>query len=109
MTSGHPRARAASAAAEAAAAQGKFWEMVALLFADQGRLDPPHLWERANTLELDLSRFDADMQSAQVIERITTDFRSAIRAGVGTTPTFLVDGRLEPGVPSAEKLQDWAA
>lgn len=80
-----------------------------MLFADQGRLDPPHLWERAETLELDLVRFDADMQSDRVIERIRSDFRAAIRAGVATTPTFLVHGRLEPGVPSAENLQDWAA
>lgn len=83
--------------------------MVALLFADQGRLDPPHLWERAETLELDLAQFDQDMQSDEVVARINEDFRAAIRAGVATTPTFLVDGRLEPGVPTVARLQDWAA
>ena len=83
--------------------------MVELLFADQGRLDPPHLWERAEELGLDLKAFDEAMQSDAVLNRIQDDFRAAIRAGVGTTPTFLVQGRLEAGVPSVETLQDWAA
>lgn len=83
--------------------------MVELLFADQGRLDPPHLWERAEELGLDLDAFDADMQAADTLQRISSDFRAAIRAGVATTPTFLVAGRLEPGVPSVATLQDWTA
>jgi len=109
VSSGHPRARGASASAEAAAKQGKFWEMVELLFADQGRLDPPHLWQRAESLGLDLTRFDADMQDPAVEQRITEDFRAALRAGVATTPTLLVNGRLEAGVPTVGNLQDWAA
>jgi predicted DsbA family dithiol-disulfide isomerase len=83
--------------------------MVELLFADQGRLDPPHLWQRAEALGLDVKRFDADMQSLAADERITGDFRAAVRAGVATTPTLLVKSVLEPGVPTFENLQDWAA
>ena len=63
VRSSHPRAWAAACAAEAAALQGRFWEMHDLLFADQGRLEDPHLWERARTLGLDLERFDADRRS----------------------------------------------
>ena len=59
----HPRAQAAAHAAEAAAAQGAFWAMHDALFDDQGRLEDPHLWERAERLGLDLARFDADRRS----------------------------------------------
>jgi len=109
VTSGHPRARAASLAAEAADCQGKFWEMVDLLFTDQGHLDPPHLWKRAERLLLDLDLFDADMQSPTASDRVNADFREAIRAGVSTTPTLLVNGELLPGVPEVSAVQGWAA
>ena len=97
----HPRAWAASCAAEAAALQGRFWEMHDLLFADQGRLEDPHLWERARRLGLDLERFDADRRSPEVEARVRGDFQSGVRGGVATTPTLIVDGmrlagRIEP-------------
>ena len=50
MASKHPRAPALHAAAEAAGAQGAFWEMCDSLYADRGRVDDPHLWERARAL-----------------------------------------------------------
>ena len=59
VRSSHPRAQAAALAAEAAAVQGAFWAMHDALFDDQGRLEDPHLWERAERLGLDLRRFDA--------------------------------------------------
>ena len=104
MTSKHPRARVLAHAAEAAALQGRFWELHDSLYADQGRLDDPHLWERARTLGLDLDRFEADRRSDAVAERVERDFRSGIRAGVTTTPTLFVDGEAQPGVPGAELL-----
>ena len=76
----HPRAWAAACAAEAAGLQGRFWEMHDLLFADQARLEDPHLWERARTLGLDLERFDADRRSPAVETRIRRDFESGVRA-----------------------------
>ena len=88
VRSSHPRAWPAAAAAEAAGRQGRFWEMHDLLFADQGRLEDPHLWERAQRLGLDLARFDADRRSEEVIARIGADFRGGVRAGVVTTPTL---------------------
>ena len=72
IRSSHPRAQAAARAAEAAAAQGAFWPMHDALFDDQGRLEDPHLWARAERLGLDIERFDADRRS---------DARRRARAG----------------------------
>lgn len=88
VVSKHPRSRRLAAAAEAAALQGRFWEMHDSLFADQGHLDDPHLWERARALGLDLERFDADRRSDTVAARVERDFRSGIAAGVMKTPTL---------------------
>ena len=92
VSAGHPRALPAAHAAEAAALQGAFWPMHDLLFADQGRLEDPHLWDRAERLGLDVARFDADRRSAAVAERVRADFRSGVRAGVAQTPTVFSGG-----------------
>jgi protein-disulfide isomerase len=97
VRSSHPRAWPAACAAEAAALQGKFWEMHDLLFGDQARLEDPHLWQRARVLGLDLPRFDADRRSDPVLARVRRDFESGIRAGVVTTPTLWSGGALYPG------------
>ena len=102
VVSKHPRARTLAHAAEAAALQGAFWEMHDSLFADQGHLDPPHLWERARRLGLDLDRFEADRRSDAVAERVQRDFQTGVRAGVMTTPTLFVDGEAHPGVPGSD-------
>jgi protein-disulfide isomerase len=97
IRSSHPRAYAAAHAAEAAAEQGAFWEMHDALFADQGRLEDPHLWARAERLGLDVERFEADRRSERVVERVREDFRGGIRAGVATTPTLFVGGKTYSG------------
>jgi protein-disulfide isomerase len=103
VRSSHPRAWAAACAAEAAALQGAFWEMHDLLFADQGRLEDPHLWERARRLGLDLERFDSERRSDAVKDRVRHDFESGIRAGVVTTPTLFANGRqLKGSIDPAE-------
>jgi protein-disulfide isomerase len=99
VTSKHPRARVLACAAEAAALQGRFWEMHDSLLEDQAHLDQPHLWERARVLDLDLDRFERDRRSEEVAARVERDFRSGIRAGVVTTPTQFLDGVAHPGVP----------
>jgi protein-disulfide isomerase len=109
MVSKHPRARRLAHAAEAAALQGRFWDMHDSLYADQGRLDDPHLWERARSLGLDLERFERDRRSDAVAERVERDFRSGIRAGVTTTPTLFVDGQRHPGVPTPELVRQLGA
>ena len=104
VVSKHPRARVLSAAAEAAGLQGRFWEMHNSLLEDQGHLDDPHLWRRAQEFGLDLERFEADRRSAAVAERVERDFRGGIRAGVTTTPTQFVGGEPHPGVPGERLL-----
>jgi protein-disulfide isomerase len=104
VRSKHPRAWAAACAAEAAARQGRFWDMHDSLYADQGRLDDPHLWDRARELGLDVERFEADRRADDVLERVRADFRSGVRAGVVTTPTLFVDGAGHVGVPDADLL-----
>jgi protein-disulfide isomerase len=105
VRSSHPRAWAAACAAEAASAQGRFWEMHDLLFADQGRLEDPHLWERARSLGLDLERFDSDRRGEAVRGRVRRDFESGVRAGVVTTPTVFADGRMYSGKLDPRELE----
>jgi protein-disulfide isomerase len=106
VTSKHPRARALAAAAEAAGLQGRFWEMHDSLLEDQGHLDDPHLWERAERFGLDVDRFERDRRAAAVADRVERDFRSGIRAGVATTPTQFVNGEAHPGVPGASFMAE---
>jgi protein-disulfide isomerase len=101
VRSSHPRAHAAACAAEAAARQGAFWPMHDALFADQGRLEDPHLWARAERLGLDVDRFDADRRSDAVTARVREHFRAGVRAGVVTTPTVFAGGRAFAGRPDA--------
>jgi protein-disulfide isomerase len=101
IVSKHPRARVLATAAEAAGLQGRFWEMHDSLLEDQGHLDDPHLWRRAEELGLDLKRFEADRRSEALADRVERDFRSGIRAGVTTTPTQFLNGVAHPGVPGA--------
>ena len=86
VASKHPRSPALHAAAEAAGRQGQFFAMVDSLYADRGRVDDPHLWQRAEALGLDLDRFEADRRSEAVAIRVRRDFQSGIRAGVTSTP-----------------------
>jgi protein-disulfide isomerase len=84
----HPRAVALAHAAEAAAQQGAFWALADALYADQGRLDDPHLWAHCQALGLDVERFEADRRSDAVAERVARDVRDALRAGATATPTI---------------------
>jgi len=100
----HERAVPAACAAEAAAAQGAFWPFADALYADQGRLDDPHLWERARELGLDLARFDDDRRGPPAVARVQRDTRAALAAGATTTPTLFVGETLQSGIPDGEWL-----
>src|SRR5262245_37762268 len=65
----HPHALDAAIAAEAAAGQGKFWQMHDLLLADQRQLKRSHLRGYAERVELDLTRFDSDVADARYLQR----------------------------------------
>jgi protein-disulfide isomerase len=105
VRSSHARAWAAACAAEAAGLQGRFWDMHDLLFADQGRLEDPHLWNRALELGLDLDRFEHDRRSEAIRDRVRRDFASGVRAGVVTTPTVFSRGRMLSGQIDVEELE----
>ncbi len=105
VRSSHPRAWPAACAAEAAGLQGRFWEMHDVLFADQARLEDPHLWERARTLGLDIDRFDADRRGEAVLARVRRDFESGVRAGVVTTPTVFCGDSMHAGQIEVQALE----
>lgn len=100
----HPHARLAAEAAEAAGAQGKFWEMHHLLFAHQDRLDEPDLLDYARQLELDLDRFAEDLSRHTHADKVREDFRSGRQSGVRGTPTFFINEARYDGAWDPESL-----
>ncbi|MBG6105744.1 Na+/H+ antiporter NhaA [Micromonospora vinacea] len=93
----HPHARLAAEATEAAAAQGKFWQMHDLLLDHQGELDITALIKYADDLGLDQKRFHDDLTSHAHAARIDSDIESADNSGVSGTPTFFINGRRHYG------------
>jgi protein-disulfide isomerase len=89
----HPHAEAAAEAAEAAGAQGKFWEMHDSIFENQAQLGSAALARRAEHLALDAARWAADMREHAFTLRVEEDFISGMRSGVNGTPTFFINGR----------------
>ena len=104
ITTAHPHALAAAEAAEAAGAQGRFWEMHQLLFADQAHLEEPHLVARADALGLDVQRFVDDLRRGAHSARVQRDFLSGVRSGVNGTPSFFLNGRRHDGPFDASSL-----
>ena len=88
----HPHAEAAAEAAEAAAAQGRFWAMHDHLFAHQGALEEEDLARYAADLGLDRDRFAADLAGHAHARRVQEDLAGGIRSGVQGTPTFFING-----------------
>lgn len=88
----HPQARAAAIAAEAAAFQGKYWEMHDILFENQTRINPTALIEYAQKIDLDLARFKEDILNPALIEKVEAEFYNGMRSGVNATPTFFING-----------------
>jgi protein-disulfide isomerase len=93
LTDVHPHAQLAAEAAEAAAEQGRFWEMHDLLLAHQHALEPTDLVRYAEQLGLDTDRFVEDLRRHTGAPRIADDVDSAEQSGVAGTPTFFVNGR----------------
>jgi protein-disulfide isomerase len=92
LVNAHPHAEHAAEAAEAAAVQGKFWEMHDLLFESQEALEDEDLAQYASALGLDAGRLIAEVRAGAHTARIRDDFRAGARAGVNGTPTFFVNG-----------------
>jgi protein-disulfide isomerase len=92
ITTSHPHALHAAETAEAASAQGKFWEMHDLLYEHQRTLDDTHLRQLAEQAGLDMERFDREMADHLHRDRVREDFMSGVRSGVNGTPTFFING-----------------
>jgi protein-disulfide isomerase len=106
LTQIHPHSQQAAEAAEAAGAQGRFWEMHDLLFNHQDRLAPRDLLVLARSLDLDLERFAEDLTQRTYEPRIRRDFLSGVRSGVNGTPTFFINGVRHNGSWDLESLLD---
>jgi protein-disulfide isomerase len=105
LTEIHPHAVGASRAAEAASAQGRFWEMHDLLFQRQKALEEEDLRGYSVELGLDVQRFDTDRRGDAVLDRIGRDVQSGIDSGeVLGTPTLFIDGSLYLGPYDADTL-----
>jgi protein-disulfide isomerase len=88
----HPHALLAAEAAEAAAAQGKFWQMHDILFQNQAHLKDKDLYRYATELGLDLARYTAEMDDHIYLQRVREHVEGARRSHIRATPTFFVDG-----------------
>ena len=98
LTEIHPHALAASAAAEAAALQGRFWDMHGLLFHRQKALEDDDLRRYAAELELDVALFDRDRAGAAVLERVRRDVEGGVASGeIRGTPTLFIDSAVHRG------------
>ena len=91
----HPNALHAALAAEAAGAQGKFWPMHDLLFENQAHLKPQHLRGYAERLELDMQKFNYEMEQDLYLQRIREEIQEGERSGVRATPAFFVNGKIQ--------------
>jgi protein-disulfide isomerase len=102
----HPHAEQAAEAAEAAAAQGKFWEMYELLLRPSSRLDLESLLSYAQSLDLDIDRFGKEVTGSAYTAKIEHDVREGVQNGVNATPKFYVDGERIDGKFPLEGLED---
>jgi protein-disulfide isomerase len=94
----HPRSPAAAEAAEAAGAQGRFWEMHDHLFEHQLELADDELRVHADTIGIDdAERFDSELRAGVHASRVEEDYLSGARSGVPSTPRFFVNGVIHLG------------
>jgi Na+/H+ antiporter NhaA len=100
----HPHAELAAAAAEAAAAQGRFWEMNTMLFANAEELELADLAGYAGQLGLDVEEFLRDIDEQRHAARIREDVASAEASGARGTPTFFIGTRRHIGPWDAQSL-----
>lgn len=87
----HPLALHAAEAAEAAALQGRFWEMHDLIYGRAQELEPALLRDLARSVGLDLERFDSELAGETHLRHVMEDFQSGVDSGVNGTPTFVIN------------------
>src|SRR5271154_3034847 len=92
LTYMHPFAELAAEAAEAAGAQGKFWEMHDAIYENQESLGEEMLEELAQKLKLDINRFNSDIEARKFKEHVKKDFLGGAKSGVNGTPSLFING-----------------
>jgi protein-disulfide isomerase len=106
LTQIHPHAWRAAEAAEAAGAQGRFWEMHDMLYERQDALEDDDLLAYANQIGLDVDQFQIELAQGAHAEHVREDFLSGVRSGVNGTPTFFINGRRHDGSFDLKSLTD---
>ena len=108
----HINANLAARTAEAAGKQGKFWEMHDLLFENQNSWgsnnDAKNIFIGfASNLGLDVEKFKADLNSKEIQSKVAGDFKGGVSAGVNSTPTFFLNGKmLKPNTMNPKLLEE---
>ena len=102
----HPHAELAAEAAEAAAAQGKFWPMHHLLFAQKQHLDAVALAGYAESIGLDMLRYHGEMNDRIYTQRVQEHRRAGERSGLRATPTFFLNDAVVDVSFGFEKLTE---
>jgi protein-disulfide isomerase len=100
----HPFAQAAAVASEAAANQGKFWEMHDLIFENQDLLSLELLLRLAEALKLNMKTFQHDLKDPKLFAKMEANFESGIVSGVNGTPSFYINGHKYNGSYDYESL-----
>jgi NhaA family Na+:H+ antiporter len=101
----HPEAQYAAEVAEAAGAQGKYWEMHELLFKNQKKFTDKDIFvDLAKELDLDIEKFQRDLDEKVHTQRIKEDFISGAKSGVNGTPTMFLNGIRYDGAWDIESL-----
>ena len=107
MSSIHLRASFAAQAAEAAALQGRFWEMHDQLFEHQKELGAIDLTLLALKMGLEIYHFEAALEQQSNLKKIGDDIEGGVQSGVKGTPTFFINGCRYRGKIDAKTMLDW--
>jgi len=100
----HPRAQRAAEAAEAAAKQGRFWEIVPLLHENYEKLDDETLIRCAKKAGVDAKRLMKEVESGTHAARVRADYLGGLRSGVNGTPAFFINGERYEGALGLDAL-----
>jgi protein-disulfide isomerase len=92
LNQAHPFAELAAESAEAAGAQGKFWEMHDALYENQAQLGQPLIEALVRRLKLDAGQFESDLETRKFQAHVKQDFMGGVRSGVNGTPGFFING-----------------
>jgi protein-disulfide isomerase len=100
----HEYAKIAAISAEAAANQGKFWEMHDMIFENQSKLSTLYLLRMADSMGLDMKTFQKDSLDQKLADKVDADFESGIMSGVNGTPSFYINGEKYNGAYDFESM-----